>query len=157
MNEYHFRKAIHDFDGDIYDAVKKTQKTRKEHGFVMCRRSKKNYITGMCAGEQCSLELPTYCGRDAQLIGSFHTHPSGVLLPTADDVAHSYSKGEEYLCIANSKGKTRCWQPNYKSREFKDFIRFLVSENTRADRMLFDDLIYKKGDIVKQVAEYDVL
>jgi hypothetical protein len=135
-----------------------------EHGFYICEDEENGFEVGeVCSGEERLCELRG-CREGQPKIGSVHTHPSGMILPTPEDVAHSFGHGERFFCIANPKGMTRCWKIAKWNDKLQELLQITLYNTADPDwkrqydggSLLMEDLIKKKGKILKQIAEFEV-
>lgn len=102
----------------IYTMSNQTKDTKidgKERGFLICTGAKnpknindKNTIVkGECIGGTCGIEINDKCPDDKPIKGFFHTHPSGITLPTRDDIEYSTLHDFKFLCIGGDS-EIRC-------------------------------------------------
>jgi len=156
MQDEEFNKLIVGYSPELREAIRNTKQKGIEHGFLICKKKGKYRVKSKCSGDACSLESLEYCkGKDEKTIASFHTHPRGMLLPTPEDIAHSYGQGEKYFCIGNTK-TVRCWKIADYNPVFENMIEMtLRGDTSHAGSLVVDDIIRKRGEIVKQTIQFE--
>lgn len=95
--------------------IKDTKIDEKERGFLICTNAKipKNIndkntmVKEDCIGGICGIEISGKCPGDKPIKGFFHTHPSGITLPTRDDIEYSMAHNFKFLCIGGDN-EIRC-------------------------------------------------
>ena len=87
-----------------------------ETGFSLCRTRQGALVNGPEAtGTPNRVEIPVSCPAGSQFTGLFHTHPSGVALPSATDIASARKVNAKVLCIS-SDSETRCQKMGMRKR-----------------------------------------
>ncbi len=91
-----------------------TEEDGLEHGFTMCTSlpktdigidlskmtDKNTLMTNKCTGSTCEMQLPE-CSSSLNRIGSFHTHPRGVAVPSFADIANETLSEGLFSCIGS--------------------------------------------------------
>ncbi len=101
--------------GTMSNQIKDSEIDEKERGFLICTgaknpkniNDKNTIINEECIGGICGIEISGKCPDDKPIKGFFHTHPSGITLPTRDDIEYSTLKDFKFLCIGGDN-EIRC-------------------------------------------------
>lgn len=81
----------------------------KEKGFAICRKSNGKLVKGKtAAGDRRSVHISVKCPNGSRLAALHHTHPSGALYPSQQDMQTS-ARFHVPVCI-RAKGKVKCFQ-----------------------------------------------
>ena len=95
--------------------INETKKDERERGFLICTKetmTKENTISREeCFGGICGLTIRGECPPDKPIRGFYHTHPSGISLPTRDDIEYSQELNFKFLCIGTEQ-EIRCMMSN---------------------------------------------
>ena len=94
------------------DKIRESRLKMREEGFSLCRSQNNNIlkIGNECEGTKCKIERPsqTCKEKEDEYKGLFHTHPSGNINPSIDDLYGMYRDG--LGCIGSPKGdKIKCF------------------------------------------------
>jgi hypothetical protein len=83
----------------IDEAMDKSKKSGKEHGFNICSTGQEITATKIIDGNRDSITMENTC--QGVKIGSFHVHPvSGVAIPSPGDMENLEENGDEkFVCI----------------------------------------------------------
>lgn len=158
-------RIIRSFSEEIAWAARETRRTGKEHGFNLCKSDDGIIVGNKCRGTDCDINLRKCRGR-LSIIASVHTHPkmeNRGIYPSPEDVLIAWEKDEKFFCILNERAITKCWRIMQKrtnvnaeiSRPFYKFAReYLDGDKYEAQYMLLEDIILKKGKLVKQVVKF---
>lgn len=79
-----------------------------EKGFALCRTRAGRILPGPEAeGGPSNVRIPLACPPNSNIIGVFHTHPSGLAEPSEQDLSEARRTGLKWLCIGTER-ETRC-------------------------------------------------
>jgi len=83
-----------------------------EMGFILCRNSRGRVKAGpMQTGDRTSVNVPVRCPAGYRPEALWHTHPSGSLQLSHQDIATGRQHGIPNVCVSNGrKGTTRCFR-----------------------------------------------
>lgn len=92
------------------DKIRESQFKMVETGFSLCKEKDGNILKlgNECEGTKCRIERPIErCrGKEDEYKGLYHTHPSGDINPSIDDLYGMYKDG---LGCIGSPNKIRCF------------------------------------------------
>jgi hypothetical protein len=76
---------------------------QREFGFPICFDETRKLHSGpVCRGEECSIELKK-CTGEAIEVGSYHTHPNGIVLFSAADITTALERGNTIISLGTMK------------------------------------------------------
>lgn len=142
---------------NILEEMKKetleTNHDKLENGFAMCTSlpktdvgidiskmtDKNTLMTQKCKGSICEIDLPE-CPPNLNRFGAFHTHPSGMAIPSINDLAKESLSESTSTCIGADK-KIRCFPVietfnktiNLPNLNRRDIIRFWKDNITNCE------------------------
>jgi len=116
----------------MQECVRKTKKTGREHGFIVCTENSELIPSGICEGEKKCVRLPK-CNWPNTFM-EFHTHPPGsMILPSTKDIYDAIAEDAEYICMGNlgpeEKGAIRCHRINQDDDAIKEFMKVYQEVN----------------------------
>ena len=87
----------------MFDLIAMHKKTGKEHGVRLCEKDNKITISDICVGAKCHISPKKFskiaCPEGTKEIGSFHTHPKVIYLPSPEDIVVMLNENEKLACI----------------------------------------------------------
>lgn len=108
----------------IDEAMDKSRKSGKEHGFNICFQEEDFTATEVVDGGRDSITLENRC--PGVKIGSFHVHPrSRAVIPSPKDLANLKENGEEkFFCIGVNVNGLNGARKVIKCFDTEDSVRF---------------------------------
>lgn len=137
-------KKLEAFKSQMFEALRRTRDTGREHGFNVCKEDGSYKAKDICEGDKCSVRTQR-CQWPNTLVG-YHTHPPGKgRLFSAEDVFAQIADQGEFMCIGSvtskraKDGQVACYKMDHKSpevREFLDHWRKLGSPSSSPEEQL---------------------
>lgn len=123
------QKLLH-FSEKFSIAIDGSSSDGRERGFEICEEAEGRYEAGRkCVGSDCRVTITESCAGTGRLVGTFHTHPSGNLMPSLGDVMSIKMDRLEFGCIGGVVNgrvkKVRCMTMNRDHSEFLDLDGWL--------------------------------
>lgn len=83
-----------------------------EIGFILCRTRRGRTRAGpICIGDRTSVNVPVKCPAGSRPEALWHTHPSGSLTLSGQDIQTGQNHGIPHVCVSDGhKGSTKCYK-----------------------------------------------
>ena len=84
----------------------------REIGFLLCKTSRGKVRAGpIMIGDRTSVSIPVGCPAGSRPVALWHTHPSGSLRLSGQDIKTGEVNGIPHVCVSDGrKGTTRCFR-----------------------------------------------
>lgn len=120
-----------------------TARKSTEHGYTFCVENSKMRPTQYCSGNECAMIPPSCPGTEET--GVVHTHPSGTMSFSADDIKYGFIKNHRFMCLVTPSGEGKCVLFKTKEqmrRESPDGqLHMPMGRGAIPDKMLFDNYL----------------
>jgi len=82
-----------------------------EIGFLLCKTRRGTVRAGpIQIGDRTSVNVPTGCPVGSRPVALWHTHPSGALRLSGQDIRAGVDNGIPHVCVSDGrKGSTKCF------------------------------------------------
>lgn len=121
-----------------------TARKNTEHGYTFCiENTHKMRPTRYCSGGKCEMIPPSCPGKEET--GVVHTHPSGTMSFSADDIKYGFIKNHRFMCLVTPSGQGKCvafkTKEQMRNESPDGMLHVPMGKGTIPDKMLFDNYL----------------